>query len=99
VRSVYKVYIDNEQEGYGSSDGATVHYPAISTSFPWHKICVLQCLNKAKTFAWRLAHNSLPLKRIIESRGIELDTKCPMWWRLDEDACHLLFKCKFARSV
>jgi hypothetical protein len=99
VRSTYKVYIDNEQEGYGSSDGATVHYPAMRTSFPWHKIWALQCLNKVKTFAWRLAHNSLPLKRRIESRGIELDTKCPMCWRLDEDARHLLFKCKFARSV
>jgi hypothetical protein len=33
VKSTYKVYIDHEQEGYGSSDGATVHHPALGTSF------------------------------------------------------------------
>jgi hypothetical protein len=93
------VYIDNEQEGYGSSDGATVQHPTMNTSFPWHKIWALQCPNKVKTFAWSLAHNNLPLKRRIESRGIELDTKCLMCWRFDEDTGHLFFMCKFARGV
>jgi hypothetical protein len=93
------VYIDNEQEGYGSSDGATVQHPTMNTSFPWHKIEALQCPNKVKTFAWRLAHNNLPLKRRIESRGIELDTKCLMCWRFDEDTRYLFFMCKFARGV
>jgi hypothetical protein len=52
-----------------------------------------------KIFALRLAHNSLPLRRKIESRGIELYTRCPICWRLDEDASHLLFRCKFTKGV
>lgn len=59
----------------------------------------MACPNKVQVFAWRLAHNILPLKRKIESRNIELDTRCPMCYRLDEDAGHLLFKCKYAKKV
>jgi hypothetical protein len=54
---------------------------------------------KSKKISWRLIHNSLPLKRKIESKGIELDTICPVCWRADEDAFHLLFKCKFSKLV
>jgi hypothetical protein len=99
VRSAYKVYIDNEQECYGWSSGCIVHHPAIGMAFPWHKIWEIHCSNKVKTFAWRLSHNSLPMKRRIEWRGIELDTNCPMCFRFDEDVGHLLLKCKYARNV
>jgi hypothetical protein len=99
VKSAYKVCIDSDQVAHGSSNGTTVHYPTMSSVFPWYKIWELQCPNKVKIFAWRLAHNSLPMKRRIKSKGIELDTKCPMCLRLDEDAGHLLLKCKFARAV
>jgi hypothetical protein len=61
VKSAYKVCID--QESYGSSNGITVHHPIVGTSLPWHIIWKLQCPNKVRGFAWRLAHNSLPLKR------------------------------------
>jgi hypothetical protein len=50
-------------------------------------------------FAWRLAHNSLPLKSKIEGRGIDLDTGCPMCLWLDEDASHIFIKCKFVKKV
>jgi hypothetical protein len=61
VKSAYKVCID--QESYGSSNDITVHHPIVGTSLPWHIIWKLQCPNKVRGFAWRLAHNSLPLKR------------------------------------
>lgn len=31
-------------------------------------------------------------------RGIKLDTVCPVCKRLDEDCCHLFFKCKYAKQ-
>lgn len=58
----------------------------------------LEVPNKVKHFVWRLAHNSLPLKRKNESRGMEVETRCPMCFRLDEDAGHLFFKSKFAKE-
>jgi hypothetical protein len=39
------------------------------------------------------------MKQRIESRGINLDTKCPMCFRMDEDAGHLLFKSKYAQPI
>ncbi|CAL4921257.1 unnamed protein product [Urochloa decumbens] len=48
-------------------------------------------------FIWRLAHNSLPVRRNLASRGIDLDTKCPICRRFDEDCGHLFFRCKYAR--
>jgi hypothetical protein len=83
----------------GVSTASFVHHSGACGSFPWQKNWRLECPNKVKIFAWRLAHNNLPLKRKIESRGIELDTRCPICWRLDEDACHLLFRCKFSKGV
>jgi hypothetical protein len=40
------------------------------------------------------AHNSLPVKRNVARRGVDIDTRCPMCLRLDEDCGHLFLKCK-----
>src|SRR5438128_12634058 len=45
-------------------------------------------------FVWQLAHDSMQVKRNIARRGVKLDTLCPMCSRMDEDPCHLFFKCK-----
>jgi|UPI0001A83224 hypothetical protein len=34
------------------------------------------CPNKVKHFIWRFAHNSHPLRKNLERRGMKLDTKC-----------------------
>jgi hypothetical protein len=49
-------------------------------------------------FIWRLAHNSLPVRRNLAQRGVKTDTICPVCHRLDEDSAHLFFKCKKARE-
>lgn len=51
--------------------------------------------NKVKMFVWRLAHNNLPVRCNIASRGIKIDTVCPLcipvdeglwrWWRLEKE--------------
>lgn len=61
------------------------------------KIWQLKVPNKVKMFVWRLAHNSLPVKRNLARRGVKLDTICPVYSRLDEDCRHIFFKCKFAK--
>jgi hypothetical protein len=99
VKSAYKVQVDSDSIGQGTSAGMTVHQSTISSTFPWKKIWNMPCPNKVKIFVWRLAHNSLPLKRKIEARGIDLHTRCPMCFRFDEDASHILFKCKFSKGV
>jgi hypothetical protein len=46
----------------------------------------------------RVTHNSLPLKMKIKRRGIDLDTRCPVCLRLDEDGGHCFVKCKYVRQ-
>jgi hypothetical protein len=70
VKSAYRIYI-HQRDG-----------PQLSTSrgeeasFIWKKIWKLPCIPRVQHFVWRLAHNSLPVKRNIERRGIECDTLC-----------------------
>lgn len=54
----------------------------------------LNILPKLLQFIWRLAHNSLPLRTNIDRRGMDVDTRCPVCWRLDEDGGHLFVKWK-----
>ena len=49
-------------------------------------------------FIWRLAHNSLPVRRNLARRGVKTETVCPVCYRLDEDCGHLFFKCKMAKE-
>jgi hypothetical protein len=67
-------------------------------SFRWDKIWRLKVPNKVKMFLWRIAHNSLVVKRNVARRGVDSETICPMCYRLDEDCVHLFLKCKGAKE-
>ena len=41
----------------------------------------------------------LPLRMNIMRRGMEIDTRCPVCWRLDEDGGHCFLKCKKVKRV
>jgi hypothetical protein len=99
VKSAYKFSVANTRDIHGLSSGGTVQCPTMGTAFPWKKIWQFHMPNKVKHFAWRLAHNNLPMKRKIQSRGMDINTRCPMCYRLDEDGGHLFFKCKYAKLV
>jgi hypothetical protein len=96
VKSAYKLVVRNRDQhsgrdasSSGSSDGE---------EFKWHKIWQLKFPNKVNMFIWRMAHNSLPVRRNLARRGIKTETVCPVCYRLDEDCGHLFFKCKRARE-
>lgn len=82
VKSAYKVSRHAANVSHGPSSGTTVHIPTMGTTFPWKKIWGLPIPNKVKHFCWRFAHNSLPLRRRVQSRGMDVDTRCPMCYRL-----------------
>lgn len=74
VKSAYKVSVDDAATSHGPSSGNTVHCPTLGTTFPGKKIWDIKAPNKVKHFAWKLAHNSLPLRKKISSRGMDIDT-------------------------
>ena len=97
VKSAYKVAV-TRRDALTGRDGSTSGNPnGGGDEFKWHKIWQLKVPNKVKMFVWRLAHNSLPVRRNVANRGINIDTMCPVCRRFDEDCGHLFFKCKFAK--
>lgn len=71
----------------------------VQSSGQWNKMWNLSMPGKVGIFLWRFAHNSLPLRMNIKRKGVELDTRCPVCNRLDEDGGHLFLKCKFVKHV
>jgi hypothetical protein len=84
--------------GSSSSAGSSGSAHGQGAGFEWKKIWRLNCPPKVRHFLWRFSHNSLPLRRNISRRGMDIDTRCPVCWRLDEDGGHCFFKCKFAKE-
>ena len=94
VKSAYKRAVqirDSKLNRDASPSGSNIEKGG---SFWWQKIWQLKLQNKVKMFAWRMAHNSLPVRRNIARKGVKIDTVCPMCNCLDEDCGHLFFKCK-----
>jgi hypothetical protein len=65
----------------------------------WNNIWNLDVPGKVKIFLWRFAHNSLPMRMNIQRKGVELDTRCPICNRLDEDGGHIFLRCKYVKHV
>ena len=94
VKTAYKLFrLDLAKPS--SSGEASV--PA--DSFNWRMIWNSPVTPQAKQFLWRLAHNSLPLRWNIQRWGMDIDTRCPLCQRFDEDGAHLFFKCKPVRGL
>ena len=100
VKSAYHVLDDEKerlqtrQRGQSSSDSSSMD----QTGTFWRKLWKSSwCPPRVKHFMWRMAQNSLHLKMNIQTRGVKLDTRCPVCNRLDEDGGHCFLKCKFVR--
>jgi len=98
VKSAYKLAVQFRDWELGEDASSSMVAGMINNEFSWHKIWQLKFPNKVKMFIWRLAHNSLPVRRNLARRGVQMDTICPVCHRLDEDCGHLFFKCRRARE-
>ena len=98
VKSAYQVVrnIKTEEEEKGSPSFG--RRDSEINIIPWKKLWALPLPGKLKHFLWRLANNSLPLRMKLKRRGVDLDTRCPVCFRLDEDGGHIFFKCKAVRA-
>ncbi|RLM58445.1 hypothetical protein C2845_PM18G07680 [Panicum miliaceum] len=67
-------------------------HPELDDVVAWH-------YDPKGMFTVRLAHNSIAVRMELQRRGMELDTKCVVCNRLNEDGGHLFFKCKYAVKV
>jgi hypothetical protein len=98
VRSAYKLQreISHLQNNPGAQ--TSVRTVVMEENF-WKGIWKIKCPGKVRIFLWRLAHNSIAVRMGLERRGMELDTKCVVCGRFNEDGGHLFFKCKYEKPV
>lgn len=98
MKSAYKVYREHilrtRRSGVASSEANGRQEEEF-----WRKLWKLKCPGKIKHFLWRMGHNSLALRVNLRRRGMDLDTKCVMCNRLDEDGGHLFLKCKLVKQL
>lgn len=99
VKSAYQVVLDSEARESEKGIPSMSHNPEISTNLPWKKLWALHLPGKILHFLWRLANNSLPFRTKLKRRGIDLDTRCPICYRLDEDGGHCFLKCKSVKAL
>jgi hypothetical protein len=98
VKSAYKLAVQIREHELGRDASSSGSAQGTDGVFAWYKIWQLKFPNKVDMFIWRMVHNSLPVRRNLARRGIELDTVSPVCKRFDEDCGHLFFKCKGARA-
>ena len=101
VKSAYHVLHDCYTREPKQQSGENSSGPSHESmrGFRWKDIWQLKCPPKVRHFFWRFTHNSLPLRKNISRRGMEIDTRCPVCWRLDEDGEeHCFLKCKYVKE-
>jgi hypothetical protein len=98
VRSAYKIHreISWMNEGRGASSSTQENN---GEDMFWKKLWKLDCPGKVKHFLWRMAHNSLALRVNLARRHMEVDTRCVVCNRLDENGGHLFCTCKFVKHL
>ncbi|XP_075649790.1 putative ribonuclease H protein At1g65750 isoform X3 [Castanea sativa] len=67
-------------------------------TFHGNWIWKLDTLPKIKHFLWLCCHNSVPVKKVLESRGIIHDACCPLCRNHEETILHTLRDCPVAMN-
>ena len=99
VKSAYQVVLSSHARESNDGLPSTSNNPEMSTNLSWKKLWSLPLAGKVLHFLWRLANNSLPLRMKLKRRGVELDTRCPICYRFDEDGGHCFLKCKYVKAL
>lgn len=97
MKSAYKVQKEMERRNSrrtpaSSSGGA-------QSDQVWKRLWKLNCPNKMKHLMWRLGHDAIALRMTLKRRGMDIDTKCLISNRMDEDGSHFFFKCKEVKHI
>jgi hypothetical protein len=98
VKSAYHVLEDSREYEQGRQKGESSSSAPTDEVMQWKSLWNFQCQSKIKKFLWRFSHNSLALRLNIKRRGVrDVDTRCPVCNRLDEDGGHCFVKCKVVK--
>jgi hypothetical protein len=99
VKSAYKVARDWEAHTsiYGKPSNSENSHERRNNQ--WKRMWSLPLPSKIIHFLWRLTTNSLPLRMNQKRRGMDVDTRCPLCLRLNEDGGHVFLRCKVVKQI
>jgi hypothetical protein len=99
VRSAYHVLEDKREEDNERQVGSSSSLPDPKNDYDWLQLWKISCAPKVKQFVWHFAHNGSPLQMSIARRGVkDVDTRCPVCQRPNEDGGHCFLKCKYVKK-
>jgi hypothetical protein len=99
-KSAYHVLEDCQELSRCSQRGGSSNFDSGgNANRVWKKLCKLKWPPKIKQFLWRVGHNSLAMKLNIKRQVIDLDTRCPVCWHLDEDGGTTFLNVKWRRHA
>ena len=65
----------------------------------WKKIWHMKIPSKIRTFAWRACKKGIPLKEILQHRGLNIDPACTRCRRPSKSVVHALRECSELEEV
>ena len=68
-------------------------HPSSASLWPYAWIWKLDTMPKILVFIWQLCRNALPVRLLLQSRGVDLDPLCPLCGQSNESMQHLFLAC------
>ena len=66
----------------------------------WRNVAHPALLNRHRDLNWMVAHEILPVRAVMHSRGMGTTARCPRpTWGGEETVRHLLWECRAARDL
>ncbi|XP_074323028.1 uncharacterized protein LOC141659976 [Apium graveolens] len=67
-----------------------------NNSTGWNKLWNLRVPHKVRTFLWRFCTNTIPVRNLLRSKGVNTTIMCPLCNVDVEHLLHVFFDCRFA---
>lgn len=82
-------------EGYRFWQGDSAANSNVQHGQGWGKIWRLPVAHKLKIFVWRFCRNTIPVRRRLCAKGVNVPMICPMCNVDVEHLIHIFFDCRF----
>jgi len=57
--------------------------------WPYHWIWKIDTIPKIQIFLWQMCHKALPVRLLLNARGVNMDSICSLYCQVSESLTHL----------
>lgn len=99
VRSCYRLLVDTKRRREDWLEGRPAQSNTCATMRDWSSLWKIKVPGKIKSFAWRLARNSIPTEAVRCHRNMADESVCLICNGAEDTWSHALIDCNMAKSV